>query len=55
MCAGRVDKTLRKVEGISNVVVNLEKACAEVTFDNECCNAEMLQQAVKDAGYEMTI
>ena len=55
MCVKRVDKALCAVEGVENVVVSLEAANAEVTYDENVCKAETLQQAVKDAGYEMII
>ena len=53
MCASRVEKALREVEGVENVVVNLSKSNAEITFDSELCTVEILQQAVRDAGYDM--
>lgn len=55
MCAGRVEKALHEIEGVENVVVNLNKSNAEITFDNERCNVEILQQAVRDAGYDMLL
>ena len=55
MCASRVEKALREVEGVENVVVNLSKSNAEITFDKENCTVDILQQAVRDAGYDMLL
>ena len=55
MCAGRVDKALHEVEGVKTAVVSLEKSNAEITFDPSVCTAEILQQAVRDAGYDMLL
>ena len=55
MCAGRVDKALREVEGVENANVNLEASNAEITFDSDRCTVEILQQAVRDAGYDMLL
>lgn len=55
MCASRVDKALREVEGVENAVVNLPTSNAEITFDSERCTPELLQQAVRDAGYDMLL
>ncbi len=53
MCVKRVDKALREVEGVENVDVSLEKLNAKITYNPEQCSAELLQQAVQDAGYDM--
>lgn len=55
MCANRVDKALREVEGVENAVVSLPTSNAEITYDSELCTPELLKQAVKDAGYDMLL
>ncbi len=48
-CAGRVEKALRKIEGVRAVAVNL--ATETATVDAEDVAAETLRQAVQHAGY----
>ena len=51
-CSGRVEKTLKELDGVTDVVVNLENKTAEVTMDKEIAN-EVLQKAITDQGYEV--
>lgn len=50
-CTGRVEKALRAVAGVTDVVMNLEGKSATVTADN--ASDDMLKEAVIDAGYEV--
>lgn len=54
-CATRVNKTLQKVAGVTESQVNYASAMAYVTFDAQLCSAQVLQQAVRDAGYDLLI
>ena len=54
-CATRVNKTLQKVAGVTESQVNYASAMAYVTFDTQLCSAQVLQQAVRDAGYDLLI
>lgn len=52
-CQATVEKTLKGVQGVSEVVVSLEDKNAVVTAD-ESVSADTLKNAVVDAGYEVT-
>lgn len=52
-CAGRVEKALLAVEGVSNVRVSLQERRARVSLDQEVPD-EALKAAVVKAGYEAT-
>lgn len=52
-CQATVEKALKGVQGVSEVVVSLEDKNAVVTAD-ESVNADTLKNAVVDAGYEVT-
>jgi len=50
-CVGRVEKSLRKLEGVSSVSVNLALETASVSFDSGIVDTESLVRAVTEAGY----
>ncbi len=52
-CQARVEKVLKEVPGVTEVVVNLEAKNAVVTAEENVA-AETLTKAVVDAGYEVT-
>lgn len=52
-CQGRVEKALKEVPGVTEVVVNLEQKNAVVTAE-ESVTADALEKAVTEAGYEVT-
>ena len=54
-CAARVEKTLTKQPGVADAVVNLAAASVNITYDNTTTNAEMLQHALKNIGFELII
>lgn len=54
-CAIRVHKTLQKVAGVSDAQVNYAAATAHVTFDAQQCSPQLLQQAVRQAGYDLLV
>ena len=51
-CTGRVEKALREVSGVTDVVMSLEGKSATVTSDGADDSA--LKAAITDAGYEVT-
>lgn len=51
-CSGRVEKTLKELDGVTDVVVNLENKTAEVTMGKDISN-DVLQKAITDQGYEV--
>ncbi len=52
-CQATVEKALKGVQGVSEVVVSLEDKNAVVTAD-ESVSADTLKNAIVDAGYEVT-
>ena len=54
-CPITVKKALGKVDGVSKVVVSLEKHQAVVTYDDVKTNVERLIRATTDAGYPSTV
>lgn len=50
-CTGRVEKALRAVSGVKDVVMSLEEKSATVTADG--ANDNELKEAVTEAGYEV--
>lgn len=54
-CAGRVDKTLNRQEGVMNASVNYASATASVEYDPKATSPEKLRAAVEDAGYGLVI
>src|SRR5512140_492034 len=53
MCVARVEKALKKVEGVSAAAVNLATEKATVEFDPGKVTFERLQAAVNDSGYTL--
>ncbi len=50
-CVASVKKALRKIPGMSNVVVNLEKGVA--SYDGDV-NGEAVKEAIKKIGFEVS-
>jgi len=50
-CVGRVERSLKKVAGVSDAAVNLATNRARVTFDPSVVTPETLVAAVEKAGY----
>ena len=53
-CVARVEKALKKVEGVDAAAVNLATERATVTFDPAAVDAPRLMAAIRDSGYEVT-
>jgi len=51
-CTGRVEKALRAVAGVTDVIMSLEDKSATVTSDGTDDN--VLKEAITEAGYEVT-
>ena len=51
MCTSTVSKALKKVDGVVEVDVDLEKKTARVTYMSERVSVTKLEQAVAKAGY----
>ncbi len=54
-CVRILERTLKKVNGVENAVVNLATEKATVTYDDKFCAEEDLAQAIKKTGYELEI
>jgi Cu2+-exporting ATPase len=52
-CAANVQKTLRKQPGVKSANVNFANKTASVEYDSSVTNAEKLQSAVREAGYDL--
>lgn len=52
-CANRIEKGLKKVEGVSNANVNFTLETATVTFDKQKTNLNQLEQKVQSLGYDV--
>jgi Cu+-exporting ATPase len=54
-CVSRVEKSILKVEGVSNVVVNLATEKATFNIDKSIAQIDTVKKAVEDAGYKTEI
>jgi sulfite exporter TauE/SafE/plastocyanin domain-containing protein/copper chaperone CopZ len=50
-CENRVEKAIRKLDGVLAVKASFSAQFAEVEYDDEICNAAKIKAAVKNAGY----
>jgi copper chaperone CopZ len=50
-CQSNVKKTIKSIDGVSNVEVNLEKKFALFTYDPKKVKIEQVQKAVNDKGF----
>ena len=50
-CQSNVEKAIKKLNGVSEVNVNLLRNTMNVDFNEDLCSIEKIQEAVKDAGY----
>ncbi len=54
-CAGIIEKTLAKVEGVHAVEVNIVTEAAKITFDDARISPEELSQKIEPLGYTLVI
>ncbi|EDL63100.1 heavy metal translocating P-type ATPase [Bacillus sp. SG-1] len=52
-CASRIEKGLKKVEGVNDANVNLALEKASVKFDSSVTSPQELQKKIKDLGYDV--
>ena len=50
-CEKRVERAVRGVDGVINVIVNYSKQTALIEYDNNICNMNKIKTAIKEAGY----
>ena len=53
MCKAKVEKALTGLEGVDSAEVHLDAANVEVSFDETNVTADVLADAVDDAGFEL--
>lgn len=54
-CAAKVDKVLNRVPGVSRAAVNFAAATVLVEYDAAQCSPAALQEAVRQAGYDLIV
>lgn len=54
-CQSHVEKAVRKLDGVSDVYVNLLQNNMDVTFDDKICSISKIEEAVDKAGYKATL
>jgi P-type Cu+ transporter len=54
-CVARVEKSIKKIEGIKNVSVNLATEKATFEFEPGKANVEDVAKSVEDAGYKLDV
>ena len=54
-CVARVEKALKKVEGVNNVNVNFATEKVTLTFNQDIVDITKLNNVVEDAGYKLII
>ena len=54
-CVLRVEKTLKKIEGVENVNVNLATEKVTFTINNSKADLSQISNAVEDAGYKIIL
>jgi len=52
-CVASITKALMQLNGVENVIVNLEMKRVAIEFDAERMNVEILKGTVEDAGYKV--
>lgn len=52
VCAGSVKNALKKVDGVQNAEISLEKRHAVIHYDARTVSVDQLTRAIKDAGYK---
>lgn len=54
-CANRIEKGLKKLDGVKDATVNLAIERATVTYDPEKANLNTFQEKVRDLGYDVVL
>ena len=53
-CVARVEKALKDVDGVKEVKVDLETGTATVKYNSKKVEPSKLEEAIKEAGYDVT-
>ena len=54
-CVARVEKSLKKIGGVSNATVNLAAETVRIEFDSEVVSLETIASELHESGYELII
>ena len=54
VCAGRVEKVTKKIEGVQDSVVNLTTEKMSITVDDDIVTYGDIKRAVEKAGYKLS-
>ena len=54
-CVARVEKSIKKIDGVEDVAVNLASEKATLSIDNSKVNIEEIKKVVEDAGYKVDL
>lgn len=54
-CAESVSNALKEIEGIKGVKINVKKKTAIVDMGKDIIDGQVLKDAVKNAGFEVTL
>ena len=54
-CAGIIEKSLKKVEGVEAIEVNIGTEKAKISFDESKTNAQQLSKVIEPLGYTLVI
>ncbi|KMT23245.1 sulfite exporter TauE/SafE family protein [Clostridium cylindrosporum] len=50
-CENRVERALKKLDGVISVKVSYSEEFAEIEYDDKLCNLNMIKSAIKRSGY----
>jgi Cu+-exporting ATPase len=54
-CVARVEKTIKKVDGVSNATVNLAAETVRIEYDAETVSLDAIANRLHESGYELII
>ncbi len=52
MCKSKIEKNLKKIDGISSVKVDYKKKTTTVSWENDKTNLEKIKTAISKSGYD---
>lgn len=50
-CEKRVEREVKKLEGVSNALASFSEQCVTVEYDTDMCDTEAIKESIKKAGY----
>ena len=52
-CVNSVEGSVGKLEGVANVIVNLEQGMVEINFDSSKVSKDKIKDVIEDQGYDV--